>query len=195
MKTSNVFDEIYRVIYDEGCSVVNLASQAKGLAEIVEVVVGAKGKNIFFSGMGKCSFVAGKLAATFSSLGIPSFELDCANALHGDVGKVRRGDIVFLFSKSGETDEVIQLAKFLQPIAVTVAITCNNSSLVKLCDYSFIINEQSEACHLNLAPTTSTTCMLVVGDAIGVAASSALGFSKSDFHIKHPKGKLGEVSK
>lgn len=191
---TQIAKSITQVLSEEACGVADMSSQADNLVSIVELCVDKyKGsKNLFFSGMGKCSFVAGKLASTFSSLGIPSFELDCANALHGDVGKVRVDDLVFILSKSGETDEAIYLAKYLNTNNVsTVAVTCNKeSTLYSLCNHKIFIDIKSEACHLGLAPTTSSTCMLAVGDAIGVATSKLLGITKSDFARSHSRGVL-----
>lgn len=192
--SEEISEDLCRVLSEEAAAIIDVSGKVNSLVSIVELVVSKynSGKNLFFSGMGKCSFVAGKLASTFSSLGIPSFELDCANALHGDVGKVRRGDLVFILSKSGETEETLLLAGSLSTLEVTtVAVTCNyKSTLYNLCSYRVFLDIKSEACHLGLAPTTSSTCMLAVGDAIGVASSRCLGTTKIGFAKSHTRGVL-----
>jgi len=194
MSNEDIAQELYRVVSEEAAALIDLSIYVYRFVDIVKLVVRKcnSGNNIFFSGMGKCSFVADKLSCTFSSLCIPSFVLDCGNALHGDVGKVRLGDLVFILSKSGETEETVCLAKTMSSFDVfTVAITCNkDSTLSSLCDYSVVVNLKSEACYLGLAPTTSSTCMLAVGDAIGVAASKCLGITKDDFSKNHIRGVL-----
>jgi len=190
--------EISRVLTEEGSAILKISLEINSEAsEVVgDVILATKrSHNIFLSGMGKCSFIAGKLAATYSSLGIPSFALNCAHALHGDIGAVREGDVVIVLSKSGDTKEVVDLVVALKKLgALSVAITCNRDSrLAKLCDKSVILSISEEACHLGLAPTTSTTAMLAMGDAIGVVASKQLGVTKAAFRKRHVKGKLGEA--
>jgi len=197
---SQLDKELIRVLNEEGSAILKISLEIDSEAsKVVEEVISAtkRSNNIFFSGMGKCSFIAGKLAATYSSLGIPSFALDCAHALHGDIGAVRDGDVVIIFSKSGETVETVDLAIALKKFGVlSIAITCSpHSTLAGRCSKHIVIPFSKEACHLELAPTTSTTAMLALGDAIGVVASKQLGFSKKDFNIRHSRGKLGEVSK
>ena len=191
---NDIKNELYRVVSEEAAALTKISKYVHNFVDIVELVSlrSAENRNIFFSGMGKCSFIAGKLASTFSSLGIPSFELDCANALHGDVGKVRVEDLVFILSKSGETDEAVCLAKHLNNNNVsTIAVTCNKeSTLYSLCNHKIFIAIKSEACYLRLAPTTSSTCMLAVGDAIGVTTSKVLGIIRSDFARSHSRGVL-----
>lgn len=196
----NFDKELVRVLNEEASAILRISLEIDSDAgKVVEEVILAtkRSSNVFFSGMGKCSFIAEKLAATYSSLGIPSFALNCAQALHGDIGAVRDGDVVIIFSKSGETVETIDLAIALKKFgALSIAITCySRSTLASKCDKHIVIPFSKEACHLELAPTTSTTAMLALGDAIGVVASKQLGFSKKDFNIRHSKGRLGEVSK
>lgn len=168
------------------------------LDELVDLLlcVVKSGGNVFISGVGKCSFVASKLAATYCSLGMPSFYLNCSHAMHGDIGCARKGDVVILLSKSGETNEIVELANACKDLFVTtVSITCCDSTLSKLCDLRIVLPVGCEADNLNLAPTSSTTAFMAFGDALGVVVSYELGFRKEDFHARHKRGRLGELSK
>jgi arabinose-5-phosphate isomerase len=149
--------------------------------------------HVVISGMGKSGLIGQKIAATFTSLGQPAHFLHPAEAVHGDLGKIRRGDIVVLLSYSGETDEIVNLAGILQADkAVTVGISCSRgSSLARLTTAHLSIGNLSEACPLNLAPTASTTAMLAVGDALALALSRRRNFKADDFHKNHPGGMLG----
>jgi len=197
---SKIDRDIVDVLNKEGSAILQIAlSVDSEPSKVVEEVISTtrRGNNIFLSGVGKCSFIAEKLAATYCSLGIPSFPLHCTHSLHGDIGAVRPGDVVIIFSKSGETTEAIELAYASKSFsASTIAITCNrDSTLSRACDLRIVLPVKDEADVLNLAPTSSTTAMLAIGDAIGVVVSRHLKFGKSDFNKRHPKGKLGEVSK
>jgi len=197
---SKVDRDIIDVLNKEGSAILRIAldvdsEPSRVVKEVISVT--KRGNNIFLSGVGKCSFIAEKLAATYCSLGIPSFSLHCTHSLHGDIGAVRSDDLVIIFSKSGETIEVVELARVLKKFkALSVAITCvRESTLSRICDLRVVLPVKDEADALNLAPTVSTTAMLAMGDAIGVVASKYLGFSKSEFNKRHPRGKLGEVSR
>jgi KpsF/GutQ family protein len=192
--------DIIEVITREGNTVLRVAGSIGTAHEAaVQQIISATlaGGNIFLSGIGKCSFIADKLAATYCSLGIPSFYLNCAHSLHGDIGAVRSGDVVLLFSKSGNTNEMLDLASELLKFKIfTVSLTCNiHSKLANLCDINLYIPAEEEADHLGIAPTASTTAMMALGDAIGVTVSKYLEFNRTDFARFHPKGSLGEVLK
>lgn len=145
------------------------------------------------SGMGKSGLIGRKISATFASLGQPSHFLHPAEAMHGDLGRIRRGDVVMLLSASGETEEVINLAAVLQADRVaTIGMSCcGTSTLARLCTVHLNLGDVTEACPLNLAPTASTTAALAMGDALAVALIESRGFTREDFALSHPGGRLG----
>jgi len=149
--------------------------------------------HVVVSGMGKSGLVGAKMSATFSSLGQPSNVLHPAEAVHGDLGRVRRGDVVLMLSYSGETAEIISLAAILQADGVPrIGISSDpDSSLARLCDVHLSLGDITEACPLNLAPTASTTAQLAIGDALALALARRRNFAEDDFHRSHPGGLLG----
>ncbi len=161
--------------------------------QIEDAVISCKGK-VILCGMGKSGHIARKIAATLASLGTPSFFLHPAEAMHGDLGMVSECDVVILLSNSGETNEILRLIPSLKLIgAKLIGITGNgDSALARECGISQILEMEKEACYLNLAPTASTTAMLVYGDALAVTASEEMGFGTSDFGLFHPAGTLGK---
>lgn len=161
--------------------------------QILDMVTACKGK-VILTGMGKPGHIAEKLAATFASLGTSAFFLHPAEALHGDLGMVSERDIVIAISYSGESEEITHILPNIKMIgAKIIAISGNeNSTLVKNSDIAQILPEFSEACYLGLAPTSSTTAVLVYGDALAVAASGVYGFKDTDFGMFHPAGSLGK---
>lgn len=160
---------------------------------IVELILNCDGK-VILTGMGKPGHIATKIAATFASLGIPAFFMHPGEAMHGDLGMVEKDDVVILMSYSGESTEVTQLMPVLHEIGcVTVAVTGKpKSTLAKECQYHFYFPEFEEACFMHLAPTSSTTALLVLGDALAVVASRAKNYTKEDFGLHHPAGALGK---
>lgn len=160
---------------------------------ILDLVVNCEGK-VIITGMGKPGHIAAKLAATFSSLGTPSFKLHPAEAMHGDLGMVSSNDIVIAISFSGESDEIVKILPNIKMIGATlVGITGNpNSTLAKTSDVVQILPKFEEACYLGLAPTSSTTAVLCYGDALAVVASGIYGFKDVDFCKFHPSGLLGK---
>lgn len=161
--------------------------------QVLDLVVNCKGK-VIITGMGKPGHIAAKLAATFSSLGTPSFRLHPAEAMHGDLGMVSSNDIVIAISFSGESDEIIRILPNIKMIGATlVGITGNsNSTLAKASDVVQVLPKFEEACYLGLAPTSSTTAVLCYGDALAVVASGIYGFKDVDFGKFHPAGALGK---
>lgn len=159
---------------------------------------------IVVSGMGKSGLIARKIAATLASTGSPSLFLHPAEALHGDLGMVVRGDVVLTLSASGETDEILQLLAAVKRLGVPlIAMTCDDihggpgepaslSPLALAADVALDCSVAHEACSLGLAPTASTTTMLALGDALAVALSERRGFAEEDFANLHPGGKLGK---
>jgi arabinose-5-phosphate isomerase len=160
--------------------------------KVVHAILGATGKVIVI-GIGKSGIIGKKIAATLASTGTPSFFLHPGEAFHGDLGMVGTNDIVILISYSGETDEVLKLIPFLQwNKNVIIGITGNaNSTVAKNSLYHLNINIQQEACPLALAPTSSTTAALVMGDALAVALMESRQFQHEDFARFHPGGSLG----
>ncbi|MBE5951064.1 MAG: SIS domain-containing protein [Lachnospiraceae bacterium] len=160
--------------------------------KIVQEVLHCTGKVIWI-GMGKSGHVAKKCAATMSSLGISSIALHPAECMHGDLGMIQEKDLVIALSYSGESGEIIALLPYVRMRGVKViGFTCNaQSTMAKRCTLVQSFDGIEEACHLGLAPTSSTTIMMAYGDAISVAASRMIGFDKNDFAKFHPSGALG----
>ncbi len=149
---------------------------------------------IVFMGVGKSGHIGKKLAATFASTGTPSFFVHATEGVHGDLGMIEARDITILISNSGSTKEVLDTLPTLSQIGcVTIAFTSNGESeLAKRCDFQILYPKQNEADHLQLAPTSSSTMTLVLGDAIACAVSEAKQFTKEAFHKYHPAGALGK---
>ena len=149
--------------------------------------------HVVVCGMGKSGIIGRKISATLASTGTPSLFLHPAEAIHGDLGMVRRGDIVLLISYSGSTEEIVRLLPAFKRLdAQLIAMTGNPSSIIATsAKISLDISVDREACPLNLAPTTSSLNSLVLGDAIAVALMEARGFQESDFANTHPGGALG----
>ncbi|MBU2925017.1 KpsF/GutQ family sugar-phosphate isomerase [Colwellia sp. 4_MG-2023] len=145
-------------------------------------------------GMGKSGHIGGKIAATLASTGTPAFFVHPSEASHGDLGMITKDDVVLTISNSGETGEVLAITPVIKRIGATlIAMTGNiNSTLAKLADTHICIKVSAEACPLGLAPTSSTTATLVMGDAIAVALLNARGFTADDFALSHPGGSLGK---
>ena len=158
--------------------------------EVLEQVTG----RLIVSGMGKSGHVARKIAATLASTGTPSQFVHPAEASHGDLGMITRADAVLALSQSGETAEMTDLLAFCRRFGIPViGITGGSaSSLAQAADVTLLLPPLKEACPLGLAPTTSTTAMLALGDAIAVALFERQGFSADDFHQFHPRGALGK---
>lgn len=168
-------------------------SLGESFLKILDLIVTCKGK-VVVTGVGKPGHIATKMAATFSSLGTPSFFLHPDEAMHGDLGMVSSDDVVIAISYSGESDEITRILSSVKLIgAKLVGITGReNSTLAKACDVVQIFPSFSEACHMGLAPTSSTTAELCYGDALAVVASQVYGFGEVDFGKFHPAGALGK---
>jgi len=143
--------------------------------------------------MGKSGLVGAKVSATFASLGQPSLFVHPTEAVHGDLGRIRRGDAALLLSYGGETEEVLALASLLKADGVPrIGISkSDRTGLAAACDCHLALGDIEEACPLNLAPTASTTAMLAAGDALALALARRRNFRADDFHRMHPGGMLG----
>lgn len=148
---------------------------------------------VVVSGMGKSGHIANKIAATLASTGTPAFFVHPAEASHGDLGMITDKDLVLALSNSGETDELLAILPLIKRQGIPlVAMSGNpNSSLARLADVHIDVSVPVEACPLNLAPTSSTTATLVMGDALAIALLEARGFTADDFARSHPAGSLG----
>ncbi len=172
----------------------SLGDEFADTAAAVEDVV-ARGKKLIFSGVGKNAPIAQKIAATFNSTGVSSCFLDATQALHGDLGVVDDGDLAFLLSNSGTSEEIVRLLPILKRFDVgIVAFTSTpDSELARGADFKLLYRVPREACPLKLAPTASTTAALAVGDALAMVLLESRGFTRDDFAKYHPAGNLGRV--
>lgn len=181
-------------------SVLEQSKQIKQLAERIdgqfrkaaEAIFASKGR-LIISGMGKSGLIGKKIAATMASTGTSSFFVHPGEAFHGDLGMIRPEDVVMLITNSGETDEVIKLIPSIKSFGnVIIGMTGKSeSTLAKHSDVVLNIGVEREVCPNNLAPTSSTTCTLVMGDALAVALMHLRGFKPHDFAVYHPGGSLG----
>jgi arabinose-5-phosphate isomerase len=177
----------------EGLSQVG-AQLGTSFAEAVQALHLCKGRAVV-SGIGKSAIVAQKIVATFNSTGTPALYMHAADAIHGDIGMLQQQDIVIIISKSGESDEIKVLAQLVQGFGNTIiAITGNtNSTLAKQAQFVLNATVSQEACPNNLAPTTSTTAQMAMGDALAICLLRLTGFSAQDFARFHPGGALGKM--
>ncbi len=160
--------------------------------ELIKEAVDARGK-VVVVGVGKSGHIGSKIASTLTSTGSPAVVLDSLNALHGDLGMVADGDVVLALSSSGETEELTRVLPAIARFQVKIIAICGdaNSTLAKNAHLFLDASVQQEACPLNLAPTSSTTVMLALGDALAMVLLEARGFNKEDFAKFHPGGKIG----
>jgi arabinose-5-phosphate isomerase len=164
-------------------------------ARAVDLVVdcGQRRGRVVVTGIGKSGIIAQKLVATFNSTGTPALFLHPAEALHGDLGMLAKGDLVLALSASGETEEILRLLPALKRVGDALISFCcaMTSTLALASDVALDLSIEQEACGMGLAPTASTTVMLALGDALAVAVSLKKGFRAEDFADLHPGGKLG----
>jgi arabinose-5-phosphate isomerase len=159
----------------------------------VEVLFGCGGR-VVATGMGKSGIIAQKISATLASTGTPSLFLHPAEAIHGDLGRIVKGDVLLAVSNSGDTEEILALVSWLKRLAAPViALTGNaRSPLAQAADVHLDVSIRTEACPLGLAPTASTTAALAMGDALSMALLERRGFTVEDFAVLHPGGRLGK---
>ena len=181
------------VIETEGRAVSELSVRInEEFANACQIILNCKGR-IVVIGMGKSGHIGNKIAATLASTGTPAFFVHPGEASHGDLGMITTQDVVLVLSNSGETDEVIALLPVIKRLNTPmIALTGNaDSTLANAATVNIDVSVHEEACPLGLAPTSSTTATLVMGDAIAVALLDARGFSEDDFALSHPGGSLG----
>jgi len=165
----------------------------KNFEKAVKLLLNTKGK-VIITGMGKSGLIGRKISATLASTGTPSFFLHPAEAIHGDLGMVSREDTVIAISNSGETPELLAIIPTIKRWGNPVIAITNNpdSTLAKESDIHLFLNTEKEACPLNLAPTSSSTATLALGDALAIALLKERGFTEKDFAVFHPGGSLGK---
>ncbi len=182
-----------RCLRDEAEAVLALIPQLDDVFDkVVELIYKTKG-HVVISGVGKSGNVGAKIAATLSSTGTPALFLNPLDALHGDLGMITPDDVLLFISNSGNTDEILRLIAAVEERNVPiVAMTGNVQSLIaKYSDYHISVKVDHEACPLNLAPTSSTTAAIAMGDALACALMEIRGFKANDFAMFHPGGSLG----
>ncbi len=186
------------VLHTEAKAIEQLAKNldnefGKIFEEVINVILRLEGR-VVLTGMGKSGHIAKKIAATLASTGTPSFYIHPAEASHGDMGMMTSEDLIIALSKSGKTAELEDILHFAKRYALPlVAITENKESqLSKFSTYPLILPNEPEACPLGAAPTTSTTLMLALGDALALTLLDARGFTAEDFNTYHPGGHLGK---
>ncbi|WP_018152137.1 KpsF/GutQ family sugar-phosphate isomerase [Leeia oryzae] len=158
----------------------------------IKVLLACKGR-VVVSGMGKSGHIGNKIAATLASTGTPAFFLHPAEACHGDLGMLQQGDVLIALSNSGESDEILSILPYVKrQVIPVIALTSNvKSSLGRAADVHLDVSVAYEACPLGLAPTSSTTAALAMGDALAVTLLDVKGFGAEDFALTHPSGRLG----
>lgn len=193
LTSQQILDLAYRTLTVEAEALHNMASLlGEEFVAAVDSILSCRGR-VIITGMGKSGLVGRKIAATLASTGTHSFYLHPAEAFHGDLGMISTEDIIVALSHSGETDEVLKIVPFIQSNGNTlISITGNEeSTLAKNSHIHLNTGVKEEACILHLAPTTSTTAQLAMGDALAIALMQARDFTSMDFARLHPGGSLG----
>lgn len=165
----------------------------KHFKKVAELILNIKGR-VILTGMGKSGQIAGKIASTLASTGTPAFFLHPGEAIHGDLGKITSYDIVFMLSNSGETEEIINLIPSIEKIGATVIVMtgCKNSTLAQKADVVLPVVIKKEADEFNMVPTSSSTTMLAIGDALAITLMKLKSFTSEHFALYHPGGTLGK---
>ncbi len=194
MTDSNILAKGKRVIEIELEAVKALSEKLdESFIEAVRLIYNSAGR-VVFTGIGKSGLIARKIVATMNSTGTAAIYMHPTDALHGDLGMVRKGDIVIIISKSGATDELKNLISMFQRMGIKIIgiLGVKNAVLSAECDVVLDASVKEEACPHDLAPTSSTTAALVMGDALAVAILELRGFTAEDFAMLHPAGSLGK---
>lgn len=186
--------EIAKVVFEkEAQAILDLATNLdENFNQAVNLMLNTKGRCIV-SGMGKSGHIGAKIAATLASTGTPSFFIHPGEALHGDLGMLTSEDVLIAISNSGETEEILKIIPAIKKREIPLIVMCGkkNSTLVKQGDIFLNIAVEKEACPLQLAPMSSTTATLVMGDALAAALMKVRNFKPDDFALFHPGGSLG----
>ncbi len=194
MTDNNILEKGKKVIEIELDALKELSSRVNGdFIDAVRLIYNSSGR-IIFTGIGKSGLIARKIVATFNSTGTAAFYMHPTDALHGDLGMVRKGDVAIILSKSGATEELQNLVLMLQRFGIKIIgiLGITNSNLAKECDIVIDASVKEEACPYDLAPTSSTTAALVIGDALAISVLELRGFTQEDFAMLHPAGSLGK---
>ena len=189
----NPLEAAARVLRIEGEALLTMAAALPdGFAAAVMRLMGCQGR-VILSGIGKSGHIARKIAATLSSTGTPAYFVHPAEASHGDLGTITPADMVIALSNSGETTELGDLIAHTRRFSIPLIAICSraSSTLAMAADHALILPQAPEACPLGLAPTTSTTLALALGDALAVALMEQRGFDPEHFRTFHPGGRLG----
>ena len=191
--TNGDISAMSRVLQLEAEGILALVQALDGrMVKAVDLLAGATGR-IVVTGMGKSGHIARKIAATMASTGTPALFVHPAEASHGDLGMIAAGDAVIALSNSGGTPELADIVAYTRRFGIPlIAITGRgNSTLAEAADAALVLPQAAEACPMGLAPTTSTTMMLALGDAMAIALLERKGFSPTDFKLLHPGGQIG----
>jgi arabinose-5-phosphate isomerase len=183
-----------KVLEIESQAILALRDRLNGdFDRALEILVACQGR-VVVTGMGKSGLIGQKISATFASTGTPSLFLHPAEAIHGDLGRIVRGDVALAISYSGDTDELLSLLPSLKRLGVPIVAMTGNprSAIAGACDVHLDVSIREEACPLGLAPTASTTAALAMGDALAMALLERRGFTVEDFADLHPGGRLGK---
>ena len=190
---TNVIDVAKKCFQDEAQAILNLIPKLDdNFTKAIELIIESKGK-LILTGVGKSGHIGAKIASTMASTGTPAFFVNPLDAFHGDLGMIGEGDVVLAISNSGQTDELLRFIPLLKERNIPIISMSGNPSslLAKYSDSHLDISVQREACPLNLAPTSSTTATLAMGDAIACALMTVRNFQAKDFAQFHPGGSLG----
>lgn len=195
MDDKQYFAEVLGFLRLESEAIAETAARLKQdeIERVVRILAGCKGK-IVILGVGKSGIIAQKIAATMTSTGTAALHLHPSDALHGGIGIIQPDDVVMILSNSGETDEIIEMLPYLKHRQVPIVALVGNlrSTLARRADAVIDGSVDQEACPLNLAPTTSTTVALALGDALALTLMQVKGLTPDDFAINHPAGQLGK---
>lgn len=193
--TQNHLEEIQQLLRIESEAIAQTATRLDGsqVQQVVDLLANCQGKVVIL-GVGKSGIIGQKIAATMTSTGTAALYLHPSDALHGSLGIVQHDDVVIVLSNSGETDELVAMLPYLKNRGVPIIAIVGNldSTLARRADAVLDASVDKEACPLNLAPTTSTTVALAIGDALAMTVMKVKGLTSDDFAVNHPAGRLGK---
>ena len=193
--TKNHLSDVQDLLRIESNAIAQTATrlEAAQVERVVDLIAGCKGKVVIL-GVGKSGIIGQKIAATMTSTGTAALYLHPSDALHGGLGIVQPDDVVIVLSNSGETDEIVAMLPYLKnrQVAIVAIVGNVNSTLARRAGAVLDASVDQEACPLNLAPTTSTTVALAIGDALAMTVMKVKGLTSDDFAVNHPAGRLGK---